>query len=144
MNKNQLTGRLIALKMQAEEAEDRTKKATRLLFYVAGINALFGLFAYFEGHNIGVVVFSSVLSLVILALGFWSRKQPLIPLILATCLLGTLFTLDFLNYQRVGLIGIGLRAVVLIILFTGIYNVYNAGKILKKYQVLKRELESLE
>ena len=144
MNKNQLKGRLIALKMQKEEAEDKTKKATRLLFYVAGVNALFGVFAYFEGHNLGVIIFSLMVSLVILALGFWSSKQPLVPLVLASLLLGAMFTLDFLDYERIGLIGISLRVVVLIILFTGIYHVYSAGKILKKYLALQRELESLE
>jgi len=140
VNNNQKKGRLIALRLQKEEAESKTARATKILFWAAGINLIGGILLFLQFSNLFMLVFSGLISIVVVGLGFWSKKTPLIALAVSFVFLAGLFSIDFINYQKVGLLGLALRAVILVFLVQGVYNVFNSQKVLKEFKALEADL----
>lgn len=142
MNQNQIKGKLLSLNMKKEEANDKVNRATKIIFWVAGLNFLFAVFNFLTTNSIIVLVVAGIISLILAGLGFWSKKSPLIALIISLSILTVLFTLDFISSTQLGLLAISGRVAVLLILSVGIYNVIWANKIIKEYNELAAAVES--
>lgn len=140
MNENQIKGKLLSLNMKKEEAEDKVNRATKIIFWVAGLNFLFAIFNYLTTSNILVIILAGVISLILVGLGFWSKRSPLIALIISLIILTLLFGLDIFGSVQIGLLGIAGRVAVLIILSMGVYNVVWAKKIIEEYKELESSL----
>ncbi|MEQ9165981.1 MAG: hypothetical protein RLO12_06975 [Fulvivirga sp.] len=136
MEDNIKTGKLLSLNLKKEEAQSKITNATKLLYLVAGINLLFGVFNYLSSGIIIILILSAILSLIVFGLGLWSRKSPFTAILIAFIFLGGLFTIDFMNYQQLSLLGIAFRIAVLLTLIFGLYNVMLAKKIIKEYNEL--------
>lgn len=136
MNENQIKGKLFALKMQREEADDRVSRAANVIFWVAGINFLFAIFSFLTAGGLIYLIASGIISGILAGLGFWSKKSPMVGLIISFIILGGLFALDIFSGAPIGLLGFAGRIAVLMILGFGIYNVVAAKKVIREYDEL--------
>ena len=142
MNENQIRGKLLALNMRKEEAEDKVNKARNVIFWVAGLNLLAAVFAYWSAKLVLVLIFGSAISILLAGLGFWAKKSPLPALITSFSILTVLFGLEFINLGQMSLISVASRIAVLLILAIGIYNIIWANRILKEYNELAQSVRA--
>jgi hypothetical protein len=138
MTNEKLKGKLLAITLKKELAKDKTRRATRLLLFIGTANLVFGLL---QSVTFVQIIFVSCISMVLIMLGFISKKNPLIPLVIAFILLLSAFTIDFLNFERIGFIGVILRIVLLGFLASGIYHIFAADRIISKYDHFEKQLQ---
>lgn len=141
MNQNQLKGRLLALDLQKEEAEGKTKRAVSIMFAIAGLNVLFAVLYWFQTKSVVVFAITLLIGLIIFSLALWARKKPLIPLVIALILLSLLYSADMMVTGSFNIFGIAIRLAIILFLILGIYNVYHGKKVLKRYNDLKSQLD---
>lgn len=64
------------------EASSKIKKGRNILFIIAAISFLSGVYYFFKLDDSSILIINSVLSICYLLLAFWSQKRPLVALIL--------------------------------------------------------------
>lgn len=138
MTKDKLKGKLLTLKLKSELLKDISKRTSRLLMYIGSANLVFGLL---QAPTFISGVFIACTSLVIVMLGFLSRNNTMVPLIIAFILLLASYIIDFINMENIGLLGGMLRLVLLGFLASGIYHCLAADRILSKYDNLDRPVQ---
>lgn len=102
------------------EASSRIKKGRNILFIVAGISFLSGVYYYFKLDDSSVLIVNTVLSLCYLLLGFWSQKKPLVALMLGLLVYLTTLVLTGLIEPETIYKGILLKIFILVYMFKGI------------------------
>ena len=138
MTKDKIKGKLLAIKIKKELAADKTKRASRLLFYVGTAYMIFGLL---QAESFISTLFVCCVSLVIIMLGMLSRKNPLLPVIIAFVVLLSASSVDFVNFDRIGFIGLIIRVVLLGFVASGVYHIFAADKILSEYDRVEEQLQ---
>lgn len=112
--------RQVMKKRGKAEASSRIKKGRNILFIVAGISFLSGVYYYFKLDDSSVLIVNTVLSLCYLSLGFWSQKKPLVALMLGLLVYLTTLVLTGLIEPETIYKGILLKIFILVYMFKGI------------------------
>ncbi len=138
MTREDIKDKLLGLKLKKELAADKTRRASRLLFYIGSAYLVFGLL---QADSFISTLFVTCVSLVMIMLGLLSRKNPLVPLIIAFVVLLSASLIDFLNFDKIGFIGIIIRVVLLGFLASGIYHLFAADRILSEYDQMEEQFQ---
>ena len=130
MNRDKVKDKLLAFKLKKEISDDMTKRGSRLLFYVGTAYMIFGLL---QSDSFINTIFIICVSVVIIMLGLLSRKNSPMSLVLGLVILFSASCVDFINFDRIGFIGLTIRLVLLGFLASGVYHSFASDKILSEY-----------
>lgn len=134
MMKENFKDKLLSFKLKKELSADKTRRTSRLLFYVGTAYMIFGLL---QANTFISILFTVCTSLVLITLGLLSRKNAVIPLIIGFVILTGAFCVDFIDFGRIGFTGLIIRVVLLGFLGSGIFHSLVNDKILSEYDQLK-------
>ncbi|GGG16292.1 hypothetical protein GCM10011344_16070 [Dokdonia pacifica] len=116
---------------KSSDARQGITSARNILFIIAAINMLWGIFYFFQNsQDISLLIYFPILSVMYLVLGYWSQQKPLMALVLGLLVYLTVIVLGAI-YEPESIIsvsGLFLKSFVIIYLAKGI----NAALHIKK------------
>lgn len=110
------------------DADKVVKSARTTLFVMSGITFLSGVVFYFLSKELAVLIVNIILTVIYVALGFWSKKKPLAAIFSGLVLYVTVIVLNGLIDPSTIFKGIILKGVVLFYLGKGLYSAKAAQK----------------
>ncbi len=138
MPKDNMKDKLLAFKIKKELSADKSKRTSRLLFYVGTAYMIFGLLQSSAFIN---TLFIICVSLVIIMLGLLSKRQSLLTLIIGFVILLLASCIDVVQFDQIGFIGLTIRIVLLGFLASGIYHSMAADKVLSEYDGFENQYQ---
>lgn len=145
-DENKLKGKIKALELNRELAEDKIKITRKSLYLVGAITLISGLIPLFtDSHDkFLLVILSFIIGSIILFLGYWTLKQPLTASIIAAVLITLLYGGDIyimLLSSKASFMTIVIKVAVCLIVYSGLYHAFQWERIMREYKNKKSELE---
>jgi len=116
---------------RSNEAIKYIKSGRNSLFVIAALSFLFGLINFFSFQDTAILVATGILSIIYIALAFWSQKKPLMAFLLATLIFLTNMVTNALADSSTFYKGIILKGVIIFYLCKGIYSALELRKLQK-------------
>ena len=115
-------------KNQHMDADKKIKSARNVLYVMAGITVLFGVFYFFMGQDIAVLVTNVVLGIIYLLLGSWTSKKPLAAILLGLLLYLTTIIISAILDPATLIKGVIFKIIIIAYLAKGVYSASSIKK----------------
>ena len=145
-NVKKLKGRLMAVELKKELADEKIKIARNICYGVGGLTILMGLFALVTQGPTGIftLITSVVFGGIIIGLGFLTNDKPIMATIISAVLITLLYGIDVLVAMAQGSSsGIVIKLAICFSLYLGVYNAFVARNAMKEYNTKKAEIDQL-
>ncbi|WP_299676417.1 hypothetical protein [uncultured Dokdonia sp.] len=105
----------------SSDARQGITGARNILFIIAGINFLWGIYYFFQSdQDLSLLIYFTILSVIYLVLGYWSQQKSLIALILGLLVYLTVIVLGAIYEPSSIITGLLLKVFVIVYLARGI------------------------
>ena len=146
---NKLKGKIKALELQKELAEDKIKTARNALYGIGFLTIVLSVFNLLKGGSINLITGGIMLSIgaITVFLGYWSNKQAIAATSFAAVLITLLYSAEiYVIITRYGFAiwPIAFRVAICLVIYLGLYNAFVCEKIMKRYYQKKDELDELQ
>jgi hypothetical protein len=116
-------------KSKASQAPKVIRQARNILFFIAGITFLYGIFLFYSLDDMAALIAAAVMSSVYVILGYWSQKKPLIALVLAVLVYATNMVINAIAEPDTLFKGIILKGIIIYFLARGINSAIHLRRI---------------
>lgn len=118
----------IMKKSKAQDAPKVIRQARVILFVIAGITFIYGIFLFYFRDDMASLIAAAIMSAVYVILGYWSQQKPLIALVLALLLYATNLVLTAVIEPDTLYKGFVLKAIIIYFLIRGINSAMHLRK----------------
>ncbi|WP_179009170.1 zinc ribbon domain-containing protein [Winogradskyella forsetii] len=124
----QFHARNVMKKNEHMDADKKIKSARNVLYVIAGITILAGLFYFFRDQDIAILVTNVILGIIYLVLGSWTSKKPLIAILLGLFLYLTTIIIAAIVDPATIIRGIIFKILIIAYLGKGVYSASSIKK----------------
>lgn len=110
----------VMTKSKANQAPVVIRQARNILFFIAAITFLYGIFIFYSHDDIATLIAAAVMSSVYIILGYWSQQKPLIALVLAVLVYATNMVVNAIAEPDTLFRGLILKGIIIYFLARGI------------------------
>ncbi|MEM7187643.1 MAG: hypothetical protein AAF466_13400 [Bacteroidota bacterium] len=118
--KSKFHARRVMSKSKANQAPVVIRQARNILFIIAGITFVYGLYLFFVYDDIASLIAAAVMTSVYVILGYWSQHKRLIALVLALLVYATNLVVNAIAEPDTIIKGVILKIIIIYFLARGI------------------------
>jgi len=127
-DKSKFHAERIMNRSKAVDAPKTIRQARNILFIVAGITFIYGIFLFFYRDDMASLIAAAIMTGVYVVLGYWSQQKPLISLVLALLLYATNMVLSFIIEPDTLYKGLIFKVIIIYFLIRGINSAMHLRK----------------
>lgn len=116
-------------KSKANQAPAVIRQARTILFVIAGITFVYGIFLFYSLDDIGTLIAAAVMASVYVILGYWSQQKPLVALVLALLVYSTNMVINAIAEPDSLFRGLILKGIIIYFLAKGINSAIHLRRV---------------